>query len=76
MRASGSDYCQRDNPDQHYLLNKRVLISGEMLEDARPSFDGQTNEAVVAFTLNSTGAERFGRGLHRILAVLWAIVLI
>ncbi len=65
----------RDNPDQHYLLNKRVLISGEMLKDARPSFDGQTNEAVVAFTLNSTGAERFGRVTAQNIGRPFAIVL-
>ncbi|MGB1963836.1 MAG: protein translocase subunit SecD [Candidatus Puniceispirillales bacterium] len=65
----------RDNPDQHYLLNKRVLISGEMLEDARPSFDGQTNEAVVAFTLNSKGAERFGRVTAQNIGRPFAIVL-
>ncbi|MDA7634367.1 protein translocase subunit SecD [Alphaproteobacteria bacterium] len=65
----------RDNPDEHYLLNKRVLISGEMLEDARPSFDGQTNEAVVSFTLDSTGAERFGRVTGQNIGRPFAIVL-
>lgn len=65
----------RNNPDQHYLLNKRVLISGEMLEDARPSFDGQTNEPVVSFTLNSTGAERFGRVTGQNIGRPFAIVL-
>lgn len=65
----------RDNPDQHYLLNKRVLVSGEMLEDARPSFDGQSNEPVVSFTLNSTGAERFGRVTGQNIGRPFAIVL-
>ena len=65
----------RDAEDVFLLLNKRVIISGEMLEDARPSFDGTTNEPVVAFTLNPTGAERFGRVTGQNLGRQFAIVL-
>jgi protein-export membrane protein SecD len=46
-----------------------------MLEDARPSFDGQTNEAVVSFTLDSIGAERFGRVTGQNIGRPFAIVL-
>ena len=65
----------RDEEGVFYLLNKRVIISGEMLEDARPSFDGTTNEPVVSFTLNPTGAERFGRITGQNLGRPFAIVL-
>ncbi len=43
-----------------YLVRKRVLISGDMLDDARPAFD-QNNEPVVSFQLNSQGGARFGK---------------
>jgi preprotein translocase subunit SecD len=65
----------RDDPDVFYLLNKRVMVSGEMLEDARPGFDGNTNEPVVSFTLNSAGAERFGRVTGQNIGRQFAIVL-
>jgi preprotein translocase subunit SecD len=65
----------RDDPEVFYLLNKRVMVSGEMLEDARPGFDGNTNEPVVSFTLNATGAERFGRVTGQNIGRQFAIVL-
>jgi len=65
----------RDDPEVFYLLNKRVMVSGEMLEDARPGFDGNTNEPVVSFTLNASGAERFGRVTGQNINRQFAIVL-
>ena len=42
-------------------VNKRVVMSGENLDNARPSFDNQNNETVVNFTLDRVGAKKFGR---------------
>lgn len=39
-------------------VERRAMITGEMLENASPSFD-QTGQAVVSFRLNSAGARRF-----------------
>ena len=42
-------------------VNKRVVLSGDNLENARPSFDNQNNESVVSFTLDRLGTKRFAR---------------
>ena len=43
-----------------YVVEKRVMVSGELLDTAQASFD-QNNRPAVSFTLNATGAKRFGR---------------
>ena len=63
-----------DGSDQLYLVRKRVLISGDMLDDARPAF-GQNNEPVVSFQLNSTGGARFGKITGQNIGRPFAIVL-
>ena len=62
-------------PGQFYVLKRRVLVSGEMLDDAQASFDAISNEPVVSFTLNSAGAERFGRVTGQNIGRPFAIVL-
>jgi preprotein translocase subunit SecD len=47
----------RENPAQLLPLNRRPLMTGEMLETARPEF--QEGAPVVSFRLNSIGAKRF-----------------
>ena len=57
----GSVLLPGDNDDgQFYVVEKRVMVSGELLETAQASFD-QNNRPSVSFTLNATGAKRFGR---------------
>ncbi len=63
-----------DGSEQLYLVRKRVLISGDMLDDARPAF-GQDNEPVVSFQLNSTGGARFGKITGQNIGRPFAIVL-
>lgn len=41
------------------LVRRRVMVSGESLIDAQPSFDPRTNEPVVSFRFDATGAKRF-----------------
>lgn len=53
-------YPSDDGSGQQYLLRKRAIISGEDLVDAQPSFDQRTNEPVVTFRFNASGARRFG----------------
>ena len=45
---------------QSYVVEKRVMVSGEMLNGATASFD-QNNRPSVSFSLNATGAKKFGR---------------
>jgi preprotein translocase subunit SecD len=57
---------------QQLLVNKRVLVSGENLIAAEPTF--QNNEAVVSFRFDSVGARRFGevttQNVDRLLAIV------
>jgi preprotein translocase subunit SecD len=45
---------------QGVLVRRRVVLSGDMLTDARQVFDSQSGQAVVAFRLNGRGAQIFG----------------
>src|SRR3954451_1217416 len=40
---------------QPYLLEKRVIVSGEELTDAQPGFDQRTSEPIVSFKFNTAG---------------------
>jgi len=42
-------------------VNKRVVMSGDNLDNAIPSFNNQNNETVVSFSLDRVGAKRFAR---------------
>ncbi len=46
-------------PDAHVLLEIPV-VQGEDLDDAQPSFDQRTNEPVISFRFNQSGARKFG----------------
>lgn len=47
----------RDNPAQMIPVNRRPLLTGDMLVNAQPSF--QEGSPVVSFKLNAAGARRF-----------------
>ncbi|MFP4313794.1 MAG: protein translocase subunit SecD [Alphaproteobacteria bacterium] len=55
--AGGKRLPMVDEP-RDITIERRAMITGEMLETAAPSFD-QTGQAVVSFRLNSQGARRF-----------------
>ncbi len=59
---------------QSYVVEKRVMVSGEMLDGATASFD-QNNRPSVSFTLNATGAKKFGRVTGANIGRPFAIVL-
>jgi preprotein translocase subunit SecD len=63
-----------DGDGQLYLVRKQVLISGDMLDDARPAF-GQNNDPVVSFQLSPAGGARFGRITGENIGRPFAIVL-
>src|SRR5476651_2099035 len=42
-----------------YVIERRVMVSGEDLVDAQPGFDSQTREPVVNFRFNNSGGRRF-----------------
>jgi preprotein translocase subunit SecD len=42
-------------------IEKRVIVQGQDLVDAQPSFDSRTNEPIVNFRFNVRGGQRFGQ---------------
>ena len=58
-----------------YVLQGRAIVTGEELVDAQPSFSQQTNEPVVTFRFNGTGARRFGQVTQQNVGQIFAIVL-
>jgi len=63
-----------DGLGEQYLVERRVMVSGDMLENASPSFD-QNNRPAVAFTLNAVGAKKFAQVTGANIGRPFAIVL-
>ena len=56
----GSELLPSEEPSEPVqLVKRRAVVSGEMLTDARLSFD-ETGQPVVSFRFNGQGARRFG----------------
>jgi len=58
-----------------YLLKEAPVVSGEDLVDAQPGFDQRTNEPIISFRFNQSGARKFGRFTKNNVGVPFAIVL-
>lgn len=56
-----------------YVVQKRIMVSGDTLVDAQPSF--QNGEAVVSFRFDSLGGKRFGEATRTNTGRLFAIIL-
>jgi SecD/SecF fusion protein len=64
-----------DDPPVPYLIESRVIVSGENLVDAQASFNSQTNEPVVSFRFDTKGAQRFGQATQQNVGRPFAIIL-
>ena len=62
-----------DNPDQKMVVQKRIMVAGDTLIDAQPSF--QEGMPVVSFKFDSRGARWFGEATKANVGKLFAIVL-
>ena len=60
-------------PSRHYLVTRRVYVSGEDLTGAQATF--QDSQPVVSFSFNPVGAQRFGRVTQENVGENLAIVL-
>jgi preprotein translocase subunit SecD len=58
-----------------YVIQKRVVVSGEDLTDAQPGFDQRTNEPIVTFRFNTRGGRRFAQATQENVGRPFAIVL-
>jgi SecD/SecF fusion protein len=64
-----------DDPAVPYLIESRVIVSGENLVDAQAAFNQQTNEPVVSFRFDTKGAQRFGQATQQNVGRPFAIIL-
>ncbi len=62
------------NSERYHMINKRVMVSGEMLKDASPTFD-RNNSPSVSFQLSPLGGKKFGRVTGNHVGRAFAIVL-
>jgi preprotein translocase subunit SecD len=58
-----------------YVIERRVLVSGEDLTDAQPGFDQRNGEPIVTFRFNNNGARRFAQVTQESVGKPFAIVL-
>ena len=65
----------QDDPPVPYLIERRVVVSGDNLVDAQASFNQQTNEPVVSFRFDSRGSQRFAQATQQNVGKPFAIVL-
>jgi len=68
-------YGTKSENRQPYLLEKRVIVSGEELTDAQPGFDQRTSEPIVSFKFNTSGARKFAQVTQENVGRPFAIVL-
>ena len=64
-----------DDPPVPYLIERRVVVAGENLVDAQPGFDQRTNEPIVTFRFDTSGARRFATATQQNVGRPFAIVL-
>src|SRR5204862_2848327 len=58
-----------------YVIERRVMVSGEDLVDAQPGFDQRTREPIVSFRFNNAGGRRFAQVTQENVGKPFAIVL-
>jgi preprotein translocase subunit SecD len=62
-------------PRTPYLVERRILVSGGDLTDAQPGFDQRTNEPIVSFRFNTSGARKFAQVTQENVGKPFAIIL-
>jgi len=65
----------KGTPQIPYVLRNQVLVTGQNLVDAQPSFDQRTGEPVVTFRFDAAGATRFGKVTQENVGLPFAIIL-
>jgi preprotein translocase subunit SecD len=64
-----------DEQGVSYLLRETPVVPGENLVDSQPGFDQRTNEPIISFRFDQSGARRFGRFTQDHVGRPFAIVL-
>ena len=71
----GSEILFFENGEEQENVSKRVILSGDNLINAKPSFDNQNNETIVSFTLDRVGSKRFAKATTNNVGRRLAIIL-
>jgi preprotein translocase subunit SecD len=64
----------KDNPQIEYLLEKRVIVGGESLDDASATFD-ENNQPAISFRFDGVGGQKFAKATQENVGRIFAIVL-
>jgi SecD/SecF fusion protein len=73
--AGTSVLYSQDDPPVPYIIENRIIVSGENLADAQTGYDQRTSEAIVSFRFDTKGAQRFGQATQQNVGREFAIVL-
>jgi preprotein translocase subunit SecD len=68
-------YKGADKREGEQLLRETPVVSGTELTEAKPGFSPQTNEPIVQFMFNNSGARKFGKFTRENVGKPFAIVL-
>ena len=71
----GSELLFFEESDEQMHVSKRVIVSGDNLDNAQPQLDRSSNQAVVSFTFDRAGSKKFGRATTDNVGKRLAIVL-
>ena len=71
----GSESLYFEDNENQLTISKRVVLSGNNLISAQPSFDSQSNQTTVNISLDRAGAKKFGRATQNNVGKRLAIVL-
>ena len=71
----GSEILFFEDGSGQLKVSKRVIMGGDNLINARPSFNNQNNETIVSFSLDRVGTKKFGRVTAKNVGKRLAIVL-
>ncbi|WP_407051351.1 protein translocase subunit SecD [Methyloraptor flagellatus] len=75
-RAGDTDVLYtRDNPPVPVVVQRRAMLTGEELVDAQAGFAPNTNEPIVSFRFNTSGAQKFATITEQNVGRPFAIVL-
>jgi preprotein translocase subunit SecD len=72
---AGSQVLPMADGSGFIAVQRRVMVSGEQLIDAKQSFEQQSGAPVVSITFNTAGARRFGRVTQENVGKPFAIIL-
>ena len=54
----GNEKFLLKDTNEEIMVSKRIILNGENLVDAQPRFDNQSNQPIVAFSLDRLGATK------------------